>query len=183
MTASWNAPTDRTTGDVITATIWNDLLGASGSLQYLKDNAVPTTSYTTSDFTKNADTTVSNVTGLSFSIGASEVWYFEVDAQCKIPATPGMDMAFTVPSGAAVTGSYISATTSTIRSNRVANWTAENQVFASGATAEGKTCRLSGVVVNSSTAGTVQLQAAQNTSNASDCIIYAGSFIIAWRLA
>ena len=39
---AWNSLTDRTTGDVITATIWNNYLGASGNLS-MTSNAVMTT--------------------------------------------------------------------------------------------------------------------------------------------
>lgn len=36
--ATWNNPLDVTTGDNLTATLWNNLLGANGSLKYLYDN-------------------------------------------------------------------------------------------------------------------------------------------------
>ena len=35
---TWNNPTDVSTGTNLTSTLWNNLLGASGSLQYIYDN-------------------------------------------------------------------------------------------------------------------------------------------------
>src|SRR5690606_14265755 len=61
-------------------------------------------SSTASNFTKNNNDTLGDVTGLSFPIGASETWVFQVVAQASIGATPDIKVAFTVPSGAAGTG-------------------------------------------------------------------------------
>jgi hypothetical protein len=198
--AEWESTTvhvlnDQATGDLVYASSATQLsrlpVGTSGQSLTVAGGiptwATPTVlehsfSYTTSNFTKNANTTFSDVPDLSFPIGASEVWYFEVDAQCVVPSTPGMKMLFTVPSGATATGSAIAFGSSAVRAQRVSNWTVSKSVFASGGQ-QGTTCRLSGLVVSSSTAGTVQLQAAQETSTATDCTIYAGSTIIAWRMA
>lgn len=38
MTAAWTATADRADGYVVGSTVWNQLLGASGDLQYLYDN-------------------------------------------------------------------------------------------------------------------------------------------------
>ena len=134
-------------------------------------------SRTTSNFTKNTNDTLGNVTGLSFPIGASEVWAVEVEMQTASNASGGLKFAFTVPSGGAVTGNVVFGAAAAVVNVRSADLTS-----ASGSTTATVTSRITAMVVNSTTAGTVQLQAAQNASHASDSIVYAGSFLKAWRL-
>lgn len=38
---TWNTPTDVSTGNALTATLWNNLLGSNGSLQYLFNQFTP----------------------------------------------------------------------------------------------------------------------------------------------
>jgi len=138
---------------------------------------------TTTNFTKNANTTLADVTGLGFHVGASEVWGFEVAAQVSAPATPGIKLAFTVPTSATITGTgtLTGSVSGAVSAERSANFTSAMSLVATGV--DGDVLTISGVVVNSTTAGIVQLQAAQDTSNASNTIIYANSFIRAWRIA
>ncbi len=133
----------------------------------------------TSNFTKNANVTLGDVTGIKFQMGASEVWAFEAHLGISTGATPDIKMAFTVPSGATATGKYSYLTGSGILNSYVSDWTAAQSMATAAA---GVGAILSGIVVNSTTAGTVQLQAAQDTSDVSDTIIYAQSHITAWRL-
>lgn len=60
--ATWNNPTDVSTGTALTATLWNNLLGTNGSLKYVYDNI--TTSnivlYKSTD-TVFASTTIINI--------------------------------------------------------------------------------------------------------------------------
>lgn len=130
-----------------------------------------------SNFTANSNTTLANVTGLSFGIGASEVYRVECDLQCSANASGGLKVAFSVPSGAAVTGVVMfNAAAATV------NTRSSDLTTASGSTSAVVYVRVVATVVNSSTAGTVQLQAAQNGSHASDSIIYAQSTLVATRL-
>jgi hypothetical protein len=133
---------------------------------------------TTSNFTKNTNTTLGDVTGLAFPIGASEVWAVEVEMQTTSNVSGGMKFAFTVPAAGAVTGNVVFGAAAAIVNVRSADLTA-----ASGSTTAIVTARITAMVVNSTTAGTVQLQAAQNASHASDSIVYAQSFLKAWRVA
>lgn len=133
---------------------------------------------TTSNFTKNTNDTLGNVTGLAFPIGASEVWAVEVEMQTTSNASGGLKFAFTVPASGAVTGNVVFGAAAAIVNVRSADLTA-----ASGSTSAIVTARITAMVVNSTTAGTVQLQAAQNASHASDSIVYSGSFLKAWRVA
>ena len=135
-------------------------------------------SRSTSNFTKNTNDTLGNVTGLLFPIGASEVWAVEVEMQTTANASGGLKFAFTVPTSGAVTGNVVFGAAAAIVNARSADLTS-----ASGSTTAMVTARITAMVVNSTTAGTVQLQAAQNASHASDSIVYSGSFLKAWRVA
>lgn len=139
---------------------------------------------TTSNFTKNANTTLADVTGLGFFVGASEVWGFEVIAEASLPATPAIKVAFTVPSGTTITG-VVRALAAADDTGVYAVRSADLTTAVTGLTfaSVGVGLRIFGTAVASSTAGIVQLQAAQNTSNASDSILYANSSIRAWRIA
>lgn len=132
----------------------------------------------TSNFTKNTNDTLGDVTGIKFFVGASEVWSFEYISRLSTGATPDIKVAFTVPSGAAVTGTAIKLDAAAPVVVDVADFTASTALASAAA---GVGIRLTGTVVNSSTAGWVQLQAAQNTSDASDTILYAQGFITAHR--
>ena len=134
----------------------------------------------TSQLTVNASETLANVVGLAFAIPASQVWGFEIFAKALIGATPDIKVAFTAPAGAAITG-----LATRLDAAGLANVLVTDYLTAVALTtaAAGVGLRLSGVVVNSTAAGTVQLQAAQNTSTAEDTIIYTNSSLRAWRIA
>ena len=134
----------------------------------------------TSNFTKNNNDTLGNVTGLSFAIPASQVWAFQVFAEASIGATPDIKVALTVPAGATATGLATKIDAAATQSVRVADYTSAQALVSAAA---GVGLLLSGTVVNSTTAGTVQVQAAQNTATVEDTIIYAQSYIMAWRIA
>lgn len=154
---------------------------ASSQTSY--DQRVPITTQTwqcTSTLTKNANTTLADVTGLKFFVDDSQTWVFESQLQLSTAATPDIKMAFTVPSGAAGTGTFLYHATTAIASGRVSDWTASTSMTTAAA---GTGATLTGRIVNSTTAGWVQLQAAQDTSDASDTIVYVGSWITARRVA
>lgn len=153
------------------------------STQTNYDQRVPITTQTwfcSSTLTKNANVTLADVTGLKFFVGASETWVFEAQLQLSTGATPDIKMAFTVPSGAAGTGTFLYHATTAIASGRVSDWTASTSMTTAAA---GTGATLTGRIVNSTTQGWVQLQAAQDTSDASDTIVYVGSWITARRVA
>lgn len=78
MADTWTSPADKATNDVITATIWNQLLGATGDLQYLYDGGGGTRKYKTSTQVFTTNTTFADITAASgnfaFAIAANEVW-------------------------------------------------------------------------------------------------------------
>lgn len=154
---------------------------ASSQTSY--DQRVPITVQTwqcTSTLTKNANVTLADVTGLKFFIGASETWAFEAHLQLSTAATPDIKLGFTVPASATGTGNYLYHATTAMSSARVSDWTAAQSLVTAAA---GTGADLYGRIVNSTTQGWVQLQAAQDTSDASDTIVYVGSWITARRVA
>lgn len=138
------------------------------------------TFYCSTTLTSNADDVLSDVVGMKFYMDASTTWVFEAHAQLSTGATPDIKMAFTVPAGAAGTGNFLYHATTAIASGRVSDWTASTAMATAAA---GTGADLYGRMVNSTTAGWVQLQAAQNTSDASNTDFYVGSWITARRVA
>ena len=131
-------------------------------------------SRTTSNFVKNANTTFGDVTGLNFSIAATKVWLFWCSVYAKSGVTPGLKFRLTFPSGA--TGRWgVSRGTSEASGILTA-------VIAPGTTGNDSIYMCTGLVVNSTTPGTMQVQAAQNVSNASDSTIYTNSHILAVKV-
>lgn len=179
-----SAPVPPDMGDYVPLMLVKIAAGATvASSQTSYDQRVPITVQTwqcTSTLTSNADDTLSDVTGLKFFVGASETWVFEAQLQLSTGATPDIKVAFTVPAGAASTGTYLYHATTAIASARVADWTSSTSMVTAAA---GTGATLTGRVVNSTTQGWVQLQAAQATSDVSDTIVYVGSWITARRVA
>lgn len=137
-------------------------------------------SRTTSDFSKTSDTTLEDVPGLSFAIAASEVWAFIVFGGVTAAVTADVKLGVTGPSGA--TASYATPNhhggTNIHRTASIGT----GIEFQTGDSAP-EEFNFSGMVVNSTNAGTVQVQAAQFASSGTATTIYANSFIIALRLS
>ena len=132
---------------------------------------------TTSNQTWTTDTVLADIAGLSFAIGASEVWEFWALIHYLAPTAADIKFDVTAPSGASgrhgvagdrVSGSRTSAPIGTV----VTNQGIDSVDFATVH---------SGVIVNSTTPGTVQLQSAQNNSSGTNTI-YANSGIKAVQI-
>lgn len=100
MPSSWTAPTTKATGDVITATIWNNLLGASGSLQYLYDN-LPPAQYTwvikSADETVNNSSTLQNDDSFAIPVAVNTDYLIEMGLiYTSTTATPDFKFAWTL---------------------------------------------------------------------------------------
>lgn len=181
--ATPSIPELNSTNDVPLMLVYVAAAATLASAQTNYDQRIPLTVQTwqcSSTLTSNADDVLSDVTGLKFFIDASQTWVFEAELQLSSAATPDFKMAFTVPSGATTTGTFLYEATTALASGRVSDWTASTAMTTATA---GTGAKLTGRVVNSTTAGWVQLQAAQNTSDASDSIVYVGSWITARRVA
>lgn len=136
--------------------------------------------------------TLANATNLSFIIAANEEWIadFTLDVGAALKTT-GMKLAVTVPSGAALNvnahvgidhfGGYAQSNVCAARtttSGAALNFTTVYLTNTDIAQA-----RVSVWVLNSTTAGTVQLQIAQSTSSATALVIRKGSHMLSHRIA
>lgn len=122
-----------------------------------------------------ASTTLTNVTGMSFPIGASETWTMEIRSVMDIPAPCDGKMHFTVPSGAtghswALTGGG---------NTQIVTITADLIVAGFGI----GMFNWYATIVNSTNAGTVQFQMAQFTGTGDTIRFYGDSVMLATQLS
>lgn len=114
---------------------------------------------------------------LKFNVGANEDWTFRFVVQANAATAADLRFAVTAPSGATC---YVSA-------NDVETATSEAQLGCgvSSALVTGNATNdmyeITGSVKNGATPGVVTLQWAQFTANASNTIVYTGSYVSAYR--
>jgi hypothetical protein len=159
----------RTTGEFITPAIWNADLVAN--INFIR----PLTARLTSDFSVTSNTSLQNVTGLSFAIAASEVWAVQLRASVLVPGTPDGKFHWSFPAGA--TGHHTLSSSQSANRDVVAN---DLVVAGTGGT---DVFHFEATIINSTTPGTVQFQMAQFTSDASSVTMHANAVLIANRLA
>lgn len=134
--------------------------------------------------TKTADETVNNSAVLQnddhlfFPIGANETWIFNVDFDGNSAATPDIKFAMTAPAGATCQYNFYLPTG--IQNSRVTTCGTASTVLNGNATEQSYIGY--GTITNGATAGTVTLQWAQFTANASNTIGRAGSILKAYRI-
>lgn len=119
---------------------------------------------------------------LVFAIGANQTWEVEGSLQVtNANATPDVQIAFTIPSGATMSISSHSVDTAATTSTADVYVTSGTSSGLIPITAAGiATIHFKGIVVNSTNAGNVQVQWAQNTSDTTagrQTIMKANSFI------
>lgn len=138
----------------------------------------------TSATTKNTSASFSDVGEMLFSIFPNEVWSFDVYVYYSAGnASAGGSLQFTVP--ASCTGSWHFRITNaaTVLSTGYAGSMSAGFVAVTSGAFSGAIAHLYGVAINSSTAGTVQLQMAQGTSHASNLTISGSSAAETWIVA
>jgi hypothetical protein len=137
----------------------------------------------TADQATNA-TTATAVPGLSFTIGANEVWTVEFNCRIgKASGTNGTKYAIAIPAGATVMGQVfgtVGSATAFATEVITASATLTSTAFNTTATSNG-VMRITACIVNGATAGTVQLQQASVTSQ--NAIVLANSYMVARRIA
>ena len=162
-----------TSGEVVTAAMMNTLRDDINTVD--TGPGFIATGRVTSTHT-NATTTLSDVTGISFAIAASEIWAFVAFIHTNAPAAADIKFDCTVPSGATgrlgTHGGTVevppgSATIGTT----VAVSTSGAQIMVT----------VAGTIVNSTNAGTVQLQSAQVVASGTNSILI-NSWFVAVRL-
>jgi len=173
---TWTTIPTISAGDKYPAASWNTYI--RDNMNDLRENfpAWLSADRLASDFVKTTDVTLADVAGLSFAIGASEIWTFVVFLHILSPTAADIKYALTVPISAAgrygVHGSRNEIVGDAAIGTNVTMTTLDSTDFAH---------TMHGTVVNSTTAGTVQLQAAQNASSGTTTI-YANSSIVAVKI-
>lgn len=124
-----------------------------------------TTAYLSSAF-NTTNNTATNVTGLSFSVGTSEVWILEFEGSVVCSGTGGVKYAINAPAGTVIDGWLFSSTNALASVSHqpitaIATLTSVPVHTTAGLKGPDRICvRLA----TSSTSGTVQLQVASGTS-------------------
>ncbi len=165
-TIRWNG-TDLEVHNGIT---WVSLTAGSGG-----GAAVGTTTTKPSNETVTASTAFQNDDHLFFPIGANETWAFRYTVLANVPTAPDIKFAVTAPSGASCVVSYIDSEAAATNGNYGCG-VSTGLVTGNGAN---DVYEIVGTVTNGGTAGVVQLQWAQNTSNAAAVTVLAGSSVFA----
>lgn len=136
-----------------------------------------------------------DVPGMSFPVGANEVWEFDGTIDYDSTVTNDARFGIIVPAGATYSWSSdgIASTASSQLGDRNAGVVTANYQVNGGSRAAGAakvpiSARMRGVVTMGGTAGVIQLRASKNfntdtASPADDLTVYANSYLIARRVA
>lgn len=144
---------------------------------------------TTGDTAYTSNTTLADITGLSFAIAANQEWVAHFYVSCGAAlATTGAKFAVTVPSGATlqadagISPNGIDVNTVFLR-NTTTSGAALEYTTAQVAAASRGLVSISVWVLNGATPGTVQLQGAQSTSSGTALTLAKGAHFEARRIA
>ncbi len=129
----------------------------------------------TADETMTNDSTFQDDNHLFFTVLANQSWAFELFILYFAHATPDMKLQITGPSGATASWKDVGTLDDEV------SITLSDSFLLSGNSALRIVC-YRGIFQTSSTAGTFQIQWAQNTSNANATTMKAGSYIIAHEI-
>jgi hypothetical protein len=171
----------RVLDELITPTIWNaDLVGNMNALMHpIADK--------TSDQSIASSTTLTNDTELAVTVAANEIWAFEWVLMIAANVTANAKIAFTFPTGGTLaltgSGSDAAGTFTRFRQSSTTTPTTASTISGTAFYAVPDATVLQGTFVNGGTGGTLQLQWAQNTSNASATIMKRGSAVYGRKIA
>lgn len=129
-----------------------------------------------------SSTTLVDCTGMSFAIGSNEVWAGYLIPMFVAGASGGIKWAFTVPSGCTGRGYGFGGASSDGFSSADVDITSGGSRTAAYTTT-GARMTLEFNVTNGSTAGTVQFQFAQATSNGTNTTVSKNAQLIVWRVS
>lgn len=152
---------------------------------------IPIFGVVAADQTKTSNTTLADVTGLSVAVEADSTYALDGHIAYDAGATGDLKMAFTSPTGTTGSWGLYGLGTSTTGSvgdvdgHRIDGFTASDTATAGGSASFSgfMVAPIRGVVITDSTAGTLQMQFAQNTSNGTSTIIKVGSWIRIVKIA
>lgn len=138
-----------------------------------------------------SSTTLQNVTGLSVSVPASTVYAFRgvFFASVASGTTEDIKYGFTFPTGAQLRAAGTGGTTGGVTGGSASDVNLQLSTFTSGTTTQAFGLSTSvtmvvfeGILTMSTTAGTFQVQAAQNTSGLNVVTVAASSYIMLTRI-
>lgn len=141
----------------------------------------PVTARKTANETVNNSAALQNDNELFVAAEAGATYDFTLFGMYTSGTTPDLKVGWTVPSGTTMrwgASYYDTASALALTSNLT-----ESSTLACGGTTFNQSFIATGVIVVGSTAGLVQMQWAQNTANASDTILYVGSYLELRRTA
>lgn len=184
---SGTSPVADSSTDTLTLSSSDSSIGISGnsstdSLDFSVTSANKP-SRVTSDVTTTADT-AGDVTGLGFAIAASEVWCAEFHLKIGCNNTGGVKFAITVPASATFMATVQGSSTSpsSLTTSILATSGALSSSSFSAVNSANCWLKVSVCVVNSTNAGSVQLQFASTTAGQTSTV-YANSYVIARKIA
>ena len=140
--------------------------------------------YKAGDEVLNNDNALQNDDDLLFPIAANEVWHFKFVLNHLSGTTPDIKYAITIPSGTIRYAYFCYVSIGFGPYGKVLASATAFVVDGLGVTdgTHNLITVIEGIVINGATPGNVQLQWAQNTAEATDTTVKAGSCLIAHRL-
>lgn len=134
------------------------------------------------DETVNASTTMQNDDALLFAVGTNETWMATLFLTYDSGTTPDIKVTWALPAGA--TGRHASNVVNVGNVDDYVTGDATGTLSMAGGGAGVKRSALINIQIRTGgTSGNVQLQWAQNTSDASDTKVRQESCIVAWKVA
>ena len=151
--------------------------GNTGNPIAMRDRAA----YKAANESVASSTTLQNDDNLKFSVAANDIWTFELFLIVSGDAAGDIKIAFTAPTGATINWGAIGQTIADAFSDAVVSGSGTTASFGVGAAS--RTILIRGTVVVSTTAGTIQLQWAQDTSSVTATVVATGSHITAHQIS
>ena len=128
-----------------------------------------------------ANATMADITGMSFTVGASETWHFLIAASYQSTTDEDAKWDFSGPVGASIVWTNI-AFSSSLGFSAGGNIAIDADLTTGGAGAIDLGIWMSGKITNGVNAGTIQLRGAQAAEVDADVLtVYIGSHGLAWR--
>ena len=139
------------------------------------------TNYTAAGLTKNNNTTLADVTGLSFPVLANASYQFVFIVQCVTAVAAGFKFTLTGPAAPTAIVFGAAQQAALLAVSAAAAFSTAIQITPTAA--QRQTVLIAGHLRNGANAGTVQLQFAQYAADVSDSIVYPDSSVLAFRTA
>jgi hypothetical protein len=143
---------------------------------------VPLFARKTGDETITSNATLQNDNDLAVAVVASVAYQFQLRAVINSGTTPDFKMGWTFPAGLTMTYDLFEGETLGTAANVIQGPYVQTDVPPISTTGSDQPWIARGLVIVSTTAGTLQWQWAQNTLTASNTIVRTGSYLLLNRL-